>query len=216
MKLAIILRGISYFSSKENVNFSASKEVDYRLCLEKMKENLIKPLETIFEHIDFFIVTYNSEKIKDVITDFKPKDIMVYPSSYMESINKQGPSNFMIVSSLNLIENYVSNYDHILCTRFDLYYYKPLDVNKLKFDTINFAWIGPSGQADDQWLFFQEKHIEKMKKFLLSKGFIHNINSLYGNCNYLSRLEPEKGYHMPDFYYIYRFKSEIGKSITLQ
>jgi hypothetical protein len=178
-----------------------------------MQKNLLDPLRTLFSEIDFFLVTYNSVKLPDLLSDFKPRDVMIFPETYGDKF-KLKAVNILVSESMNLIETYAKEYDYILCTRFDLYYYKPLDIGKIRLDCFNFAWVGPDGQADDQWLLFSTDYIGHVRDYF-KEGNVHYLNSTLSNCNYVCKLEPEKGYHMPNFYFIYRCLPEIGKSITL-
>jgi hypothetical protein len=204
--LAIVLRGISYLENAASVSRSAS--VDYKLCLENFKNNLIEPLKTKFEKIDIFLNTYYSKELVNIIKAYNPLDMLIKPESSIKPIDQ----NFVaknIAESLDLCLKY--NHDYILQTRFDLYYYRKLDMEKVDLNKINFGWVGENGQCDDSWVLFPRKQAEIAAAVCSGrKGDIpctHYVNRYFSNneCNYISRpLDPYNNYHFPDFYIFQR------------
>lgn len=213
MKLAIILRGISYYDNPD-VKVSNSSTVDYRECVESMEKNLIVPLKGVFNSIDFFLVTYNSPKLSDLIETFKPIDMMIYPTSSMQTYRKRITVKLMI-DCVELLELY-PEYDYILMTRFDLYYYRALNMSKVDLEKFNFGWQGEIGQCDDSFWLFRRKHLSTLKPYLHGENFngnsCHDFNYKIGadNCNYISKpLDPANNYHMPDFWLFARYLPEF-------
>ena len=213
MKLAIILRGISYYDNT-SIKVSNSPMVDYRECVESLEENLIQPLKTVFEQIDFFLVTYNSPKLIDIFNYFNPIDAIIYPASSILTERVRITPKLMI-DCLHVIEPY-EEYDHILMTRFDLFYYRPFDLSKVSLDKFNFGWKGERGQCDDSFWMFRRSHIPILKTYLMGENYngnsCHDFNYKIGldNSNYISKpLDPDNGYHMPDFWLFSRYLPEF-------
>lgn len=213
MKLAIILRGISYYDNL-NIKVSNSETVDFQECIDSMNTNLIVPLKEVFDEIDFFIVTYASSKLNEVVDTLKPRDAMIYPASTI-LVYRHRITVKLMIDCLTVIEPY-EEYDHILMTRFDLFFYRPLDLSKINFDKFNFGWKGEIGQCDDSFWLFRRKHIPSMKQYLNNDNFggnsCHDYNRKIGdeNCNYISKpLDPANGYHMPDFWLFARYLPEF-------
>jgi hypothetical protein len=204
MRLAVVIRGISHYEGAEAVGNSRS--VDYRRCLQSFKDNVLEGLKGIFEEIDFFLVTYYNELeiFKQILTDYAPKDVMILPRKNLHIKHADGNRyvGWLVEQSLELVEPY--KYDHVLQTRFDLFYYQKLDVSKIKLDKINYSWKGQIGQCDDAFILIPAMFMELMIKAYKHGGCTHYVNSLPGvgqHCHYLSKdLDPENGYHYPDFF----------------
>lgn len=214
MKLAIILRGISYYDNI-HVPVSNSPTVDFRECLESFNKNLLTPLQNKFDQIDFFLVTYNSPKLKEVLDTYKPIDATIYPASSILD-NKHRITVKLMTDAVSLIEPYQKNYDYILLTRFDLYYYQRFNLNKVDWDKFNFGWKGERGQCDDSFWLFKPSHINRLKKYLHAENYnghsCHDFNHRIGleNSHYISKpLDPANGYHMPDFWLFSRYLPEF-------
>jgi hypothetical protein len=156
-KLAIILRGISYYDGRYTQESpTKSNFINYKECIQSMRSNLLTRLNKIFSEIDFFIVTYDNDKLKDIRNDFKPIDEKIYPSDLIYNVDKFTIVKKLILDSLDLIEPHINKYDYILLTRFDLYYCKPFDLNTINLNKFNFGWIGEIGQCDDNFLLFHK------------------------------------------------------------
>lgn len=197
MKLALILRGISYYNNA-NVEVSKSSVVDYKKCLESFRENLIKPLKTIFDKIDLFIITYDNEKISDIRCDFQPVNEKIYPVGYIGKVDRETVVQQQMLDAVKLIES--CDYEHILITRFDLYYYNAINVADINLDKFNFGWIADVGQADDNFLLFNKKDLHQLKNYFSRYNYPHGLNSFVNNPSYICKLDPGNGYHYPYFY----------------
>jgi hypothetical protein len=207
-RLAIVVRGIGYY--RDDTKVSRSSVVDYRNCLASFKENLLKPLRTRFE-IDVFLITYYSELLPEMIKDFSPKDVFIMPRKDLK--RQSNPNEYvckLICDCFDLVEEY--KYDFVLENRFDLYYYRPINPSRIDLSKVNFAWCGELGQCDDSFIIFPIKFLPRAREFLENvyirhRGYTHALNSAFPNqCHYISQnLDPDNGYHFPDFFVIYRF-----------
>ena len=205
MNLALILRGISYYN-KPNVEVSKSSTVDYKQCLESFRENLIKPLKTIFDKIDIFIITYDNEKISDIRYDFNPVDEKIYPSEFIGKVDRETVVQRQMIDAVKLIKSY--NYNYILITRFDLYYYNPINMKDINLDKFNFGWIADVGQADDNFLLFKKEQLEQLEIYFSQYSYPHGLNKFVDNPSYICKLDPQNGYHYPYFYIFGRYIEE--------
>jgi hypothetical protein len=210
-RLAIVLRGISYYDGAEAVCRSA--KLDYRECLESFRENLLAPLGTLFGTIDIYCVTYSSSMLSQLLQDFKPKDSSISPVSTMNKHDRNHVVSVKILESLNLVEDNIrerkEQYDNILLTRFDLFYYQKFRPEKLRLNMVNFGWVGEQGQSDDNFLLFEPRHIPRIREYVSrSNGYMHGlIHAFPGESHALCHLDPHNGYHQADFYVFQRFKS---------
>lgn len=208
MKLAVVIRGISYYD--EGISTGVKSNVDYRECLQSYKTVLIPVLKKLFDSIDVYLVTYYSDKLCNIVNDYNPKDIILLPKC---EISYGGTNEFLaglIAKSLDFVQkwSHTEDYDYILQTRFDLYYYQPPLISRFQLDKVNFAWKGESGQCDDSFVLIPKRYIGPLVEYLSSGRCTHYMNTVIPNAdrNYISKdLDPENGYHFPDFYIIARF-----------
>jgi hypothetical protein len=208
MRLAVVIRGISYYDGEEMIG--NSKSIDYRVCLQSFRDNILDGLKGIFDEIDFFLVTYYNdlEIFKQLLDEYQPKDVIIYPRKNTTIKHSDGNKyvGWLVAQSLELVASY--HYNHVLQTRFDLFYYQKLDPSKIKLDKINFGWKGQIGQCDDAFMLIPDKFIYPLIQVYKKEICTHNINKDDGisqHCHYLSRdLDPANGYHYPDFFIFQR------------
>ena len=202
MKLAIVLRGISYYNGDDII--SNSKNIDYRECIESFRNNLVSQLKKRFDIIDIYLVTYETEMLGKIIEDYKPKNTLIYDR---DAVFERKTVNILMSDAIRLINP--KEYDNVLLTRFDLYFYKPFPIHEVNLEKIVFGWKGEVGQCDDNFVLFPSKYSESLK-IGLSQNYAHGINYKFSpeECMYLSTLDPDKGYHFPDFYIFQRNISE--------
>ena len=204
MKLAILVRGLSYHNYKGTL-------IDYKICLKSFKECILSTLSELFEEIDFFLLTYYNEVeiFQQLLEDYKPKDLYLLPKHEMKSEIPKLSVGEQIANGLGLIKNYKENYSFVLETRFDLYYYRKLQKEEILLDKINISWRGESGQCDDAFILFPIKFIDDLINYYSPKGtcthYLNFVPNLREYCHYLSKdLDPENGYHFPDFFIFQR------------
>ena len=210
-KLAIVLRGISYYDGVETV--CNSKIVDFSKCIASFKFNLILPLKKLFPIIDIFLLTYYNDKILEILTGYAPKDVRLYSKQELFSRNSKEITATLLLDSLELVETYSARnkvkYDNICILRFDMYFPFPLPLERLKIDKFNFGWVGTYGQYDDCFHFFSPKHILAIKTYIPyhdMHGYMHGLNYAFNQSeiNYLCRRGCSSVDYFPDFYFFQR------------
>jgi hypothetical protein len=212
MKLAIALRGIAF--SNDTSGMATSQNVSYKTCINSLKDNVINPLKEKFDQIDIFLVTYKSEglDIEELKRDYLAVDSLLYEKEVMfQSIPIFRRVSKLLNDSITLIKNNDANYDFILITRFDLYFYRKLRLDDFDFTKINFGWTADKGQNDDNFILFDSKFADRLAHIIQSHQHPHSINGIVGHdlCSYVSRpLVPAEGYNLPDFYYFARHMEE--------
>lgn len=216
-KLALILRGISYYDG--DIKICNSDSVNYKECLNSFRENLCTPLKDIFDQIDIFLVTYMNPKITEIITDYKPVDMILYPYQSMFRQNSYEITAKLMRDALFMVENYVlmseSGYDNILIIRFDMFYPRKFPIERVKLDVINFGWLGTVGQCDDCFHLFTPRHIIGIKEYLPYHnvdGYMHGLNHIFEReANYLCKRAPSTSEFYPDFYIFQRRLKEYNE-----
>lgn len=180
-------------------------------------KNVYSTLSRLFDAIDIYFVTYYSDKLNEIIELYKPKDVIVYPKSYMkyhpecphtlDDMYKRVP--FLIEKSLLLPEPY--EYTHILQTRFDLYYPNILRVENIDISRVNFGWVGEYCQTDDNFILFPREMVWRVLESLHNLECSHGLFRFYhfSETNYISKNVYKDTTDRPcdfGFYCIYRYK----------
>ena len=104
MRVAILLRGISY-SQKYR------QGVDFRLCMESFKHNILNPLLQEGHDVRIYIATYQNDLEKELLS--------VYG---------------------DLLKRHFIFQNDIIMTRFDLHYKKNILNMNIQWDRINLLW----------------------------------------------------------------------------
>lgn len=117
MKIAILLRGISYIENYKSKR--ATLNTDYRTYLESFREFWKD------QDVDIFIHTYKHDHIDQLLEDFKPKAHSI--TDFDPKLNPYRSCNQSVVNVATVFRDYCRNnpdekYDIACCTRFDLYY----------------------------------------------------------------------------------------------
>lgn len=195
MKLAIVLRGISFYNDEQKV--TTSSFVNYKSCLLSYRK-FMKKLEEKFK-VDTFLVTYYSDEFGNVLNDFKPKDVFLYPKHSV--FTKKNYVSASIVDGMDLVEKY-GNYDNILFCRFDLYYREVLNINNLDFNKIIFGWIGEVDQSDDNFFIIPNRLYSHVYNYFKHNTYVHGLsyNTSKNDYIYLSKLDPAQNLHYPTTY----------------
>lgn len=209
MKIAIVLQGISFKDNKLGIS-----NLYYDKCKESFYDNVIEQLKAVFNNkygknpnIDIFLVTYNNSKIIDIIRDYKAKDLIIMPKIYLDNLDKYDSvyDNYLfpllIEKSLEITED--CNYDYILLTRFDLFFYKPIDFSKINLDKCIFGYKDQLTQCDINFILCHRKYIYDIVPYIKSKRYIKWLNKVVGddNVEYISK-DINTTYELPDFYII--------------
>ena len=159
LKLALILRGISY-----NENYTAGdryiKSVNYKLCIDSFYKNIIKPLSILFD-IDIYFITYNSIYNEDLIKDYKPVDY-IFLDKNVENKQMSCNNNSKLIGSMltNIFNKIDKNYySHFIITRFDLLFYNKITDYILDYSKFNFISYGNEiDDTDDNFYLFPMKY----------------------------------------------------------
>lgn len=218
MKLAVLLRGISYCPNTNG--YSNTAKVDYRECIESFRTNVLSQLRGLFDSIDFFLVTYycDREVFTGLLEEFKPVDVSIMPTSELYKKRDNSYVAHLIATGLKLVSEYESNYTHVLQTRFDLFYYRKLNLDKVDLSKVNIAWTAlDAGQCDDAFILSPIEYNRPMIAYYGPGGYTHRLNSvpeIRNNCSYISKpLDPANGYHFPDFFIYQRNLPEYRQGL---
>jgi len=214
MRLAIGIRGISYYNNERTV--TNAKTINYINCVESFEKNVLNTLKGVFPTIDFFMVTYYNEKMAEIIQHYKPLDCVILPhADLQDQKNTQQVMTEQFKLLINLIRKTPMNYSHILLTRFDLCYMEKLDLTRLNFFTkINFNWKGPSGENDDTFILFPIQFLSRLEEYLSIPNYYytHGINKYFKDQdNYISELNLYKHMHVSNFLVFERIYNDCVK-----
>lgn len=184
MKVALLLRGITY---KERYIHHTGRilKIDYRVNLDKIKEQIIEPLKSKYD-VDVFLVTYkNSLEEEDIIKDFDCVGADFLPQEGQTQTDN-------LLAGLRLIYRKGEDrynpvkYDFIVITRFDIDLLMNIDDINYNEDKFNFIWSEQTcdGQVGDCMFFLNGE-------FLLA--FINAVN-MYSKTSYIRSLHFIKPY----------------------
>lgn len=131
MRIALCLRGISFLSNfKHPLSIVQLHDLDFRNTGPSIKENIIEAFEKQGHTVDIFLVTYHNDLEKELITYYTPVNYCL--TDYTQLDYHNGAVN-ILNQHLKCIELYTTyekentiKYDHVIITRFDLYFYKSI------------------------------------------------------------------------------------------
>jgi hypothetical protein len=170
MKIAYCLRGIHYIDSDHyRTDFTYSIDNNNKYIIDEFKKH-------IFD-IDYFISTYDSEKLNSLIDYYKPVEVRTRKYSQTDERFHQ-----QCLHHLNLIEmilNYETThnikYDLIVNTRFDLIFFRKLSQMNIDITKINSVFKHTSGSCDDNFILIPRNYL--MEFYIAIKHIISNSNS---------------------------------------
>lgn len=170
MKTVVCLTGIA------NLN-TGYKKRDWRYCFRNIKE-------TFGEEVIYSLTTYNDViDIPQLITVYNPKKLLILGKEYNQrAIYKQA-----------LMQIFDIECDFIICTRFDIHFFKKLSELNIDYEYFNFLF--PEANTWDKHQFvtdnffaFPRKYIgsfiyalELMENDALNKPFMHHIYKYISN-----------------------------------
>lgn len=208
-RLAVIFSGISYLNnSNQEVSVNNTTKVDYKYCLQSYERYLLPSLKAIFKYIDNFIITYNNEKIQEIINDYSPKDMMIIPECKMAS-RKKDQYKLRIFESCELIRQYIQTnnqkYDNILFIRFDYVYIQKIPLENLNLDIINFGWrryVRDAGyiQTDDGFILCIPSQLDYIINCININPYPHQLHGFFSQYGYVLDIN----YVNNRYYVIYR------------
>lgn len=166
MKIAILLRGISFCESYFNNNIKKNISINYKNSIDNYKEYLFENND-----VDIFFHTYNNPNLNvtELVKDYNPKSFSITP--YMNQDDAKEKYNSCLISCITVINLFLSyiaqhniEYDYIILTRFDLNFkvkLSDLQLTKKKF-MITCMTESPMSSDDN----FYVMDIDNLKKFL--------------------------------------------------
>lgn len=146
MKIAYLIRGISYINDYKNVRAIYSK--DWRRCIgifNKFKRG---------HDFDVFLHTYRHEHIDELIKDYKPVDYVI--TDFDDQLHPYYSLRNSLVHVLELFKKYQYQYDIVIVTRFDLFY-------KTNFSKMNITKPGNyfiNESCEDNFIVLEPKNID--------------------------------------------------------
>lgn len=166
-EIAVLLFGIHF--DNDYRHFSGNRNmIDFRNSIENYRNNIFDPLIKSNNNLDFFISTYRSEKLHDLLDNYRPKSYTVNRFIQDRTIGR----NTNIIKGLNLIKNYEIKetrnkvYDYVLVMRFDVLFKVSLSKTKIKEDFLNIGFFCErANKIDDNFYFFPRimlNHFEKI------------------------------------------------------
>ena len=145
MRIALILRGISYTKNYLHRDGKKPHNIDFMDVAQTIKENVIDSFTKMGHTVDVFIHTYYSEKINNLLDYYNPvKTIFTTYRNMNVGYDQENVKEPMLVERhleiVNMVEHYEKDfnfkYDSILITRIDLYFYKAMHELQLDFSCV--------------------------------------------------------------------------------
>lgn len=184
MRLALILRGISYVENYLHKYGLPPYTIDYRDTYSSIEKCLLQPYKEMGFEVDIFITTYHSKIENELLDTFKPKNV-IFKDYYQVPL---GQPQIDIIEPLQIdqymecfkiIEEYEDKhqfkYDNICITRFDLYFYQKASEIDLDYNVFNYVFWHiarhhshpPIFTNEDNFLFYPRNKNDIMKKCLM-------------------------------------------------
>ena len=120
MKIGIIFAGIS---------FGYKRDRDFSHCFPNISRNLIEPLQ-LQHNVSTYVVTYDSDRIDEVIKLLNPKKIATIPY-------EGNSQNSVRAEAIKLVEG--EDIDFYIMCRFDVHYNKSLEDFNIDWNKFNFT-----------------------------------------------------------------------------
>jgi hypothetical protein len=180
MRIALILFGISYVESIQHWTGNLFK-VDYKESLQNYKEYIWKYFKNY--NIDVFFSTYQSEKSKELLNDYKPLAHHFFPSlNYITNFKRIG-KNSNIIKAIEITLNYSKKkhiqYDLCIITRFDLLFQIPFEKTSLHLNMFNnTSELETQTRICDNFYIFPGHMLEKLFKIIKDYGIAGNHHFL--------------------------------------
>jgi hypothetical protein len=185
MKIGIILRGISHGNGK----------ADFRICLDNIQENVIKPLSETNE-ISTYLCTYEHSFLDELNAAYQPKKTEILSFSGSNQIST-------FIHSLKMLRE--EDLDFVVVGRFDLWFNQKITETNIDYDKFNFVFKLSPIEApfekfefvSDLGMFFNYRYLEyiiQAAEYLLSnppRPFI----DLHGIYKSLKKFMPEDHIH---------------------
>lgn len=144
MRIAICLRGISFLENYYHKYGIPPYTIDYRDTCDSFLNNVLHPLKNQGHEVDVYLYTYHHsheshmesiyQPIRSIYKDYQPIPLGIAQTQIGEPM--------LIDHHLNCIEMIQDKeYDHVIITRFDLYFYQNILDIGIDWDTFNFPFM---------------------------------------------------------------------------
>lgn len=201
MKIAIAFKGISYFRNylhKENFYY----DIDFEDTYQSILNCLLLPLINQGHQVDTFIYSYHNIKEQKLLQLYQPKNYKFTEFKPVSLSNTYQSGHKLMVElcekALDLVEEYEQKnnfeYDFIILTRLDLYFFQKITEIGVDFSKFNFTFYhiaehesnNPIFTSEDCWFGFP-----KSSKKILRETF-KECNELGESTHALGRLLLQK------------------------
>tara|TARA_R100001163_G_C5062424_1_gene199517 strand:+ start:806 stop:1480 length:675 start_codon:yes stop_codon:yes gene_type:complete len=170
-RMALIFFGISYIETTKNIKcHGPNRKIDFTQSVQNYQDfifNFYKDYD-----IDIFMCTNDSIK-KELLFKYYP------PTAYCFSDEGR---NIKIIKAVELCLNYSETnnvtYDHILITRFDLWFRERFEDANIDYNKLNVvSKLEKRGFICDNLYIFPHKYLNKFHKILINgrEKYAHNL-----------------------------------------
>ena len=146
MRVAILFRGITYCENYIHKYNLPQYTIDFRDTFPSIQQNLIDPFVETGHTVDTFVLTYHSPLETEVVRAFKPKKI-----SFMDYVQipigqaQEVLGEPLLINYYNQLLDMMTSYedkegfqyDFVIVTRPDLYFYQRVTDIQIDFTTVN-------------------------------------------------------------------------------
>jgi hypothetical protein len=131
MRIGINLVGVSYNDG------TIGRYRNYEDALDKFEEHITNPLKSENE-VNYYLASYNSDKVRDIVQTYKPKKYTFHASilNHYGGGDKDNGIKLMTQIYIESLQNLqTENIDFIISTRFDIAFNETptIDFNKFNF-----------------------------------------------------------------------------------
>lgn len=130
MKIAILLRGITYVS-EYTTSGGIKQSVDWKWTRDNIMENVVNS----FPNADIYLTSYRSVEESFIVEYFNPTSYIFHCLSPMGCSEMD-----CLLDGLRLIKQSKNVYEGIFISRFDLHYYEPVLKINFDYNKINFLY----------------------------------------------------------------------------
>ena len=144
MHIAVCLRGISYLQNYYHKYGLPPYTIDFRDTSDSILKNIIDPLRNQGHEVDVYLYTYHSayeheleityQPVKTIYKDYQPIPLRIAQTQIGEPMLVDHH-----IDCIDMIQD--KKYDHVIITRFDLYFYKNILEVGIDWNTFNYSFV---------------------------------------------------------------------------
>jgi hypothetical protein len=138
MKVAVLLRGISYMEKYLHFGFQECT-IDFRNCMDNIKTNVLDALHECGHEVDVFVATYDNERLDELRRFYSPAKV------HVSSLTESSSQELLFLEGIKMFFDHPKIYDHVIVTRFDLEFYRKVTTHFHFDQKIYFPWIEING-----------------------------------------------------------------------